>query len=106
MSYSGDYPMGCTQSIHDAYFDRDPNAEQAARERLAQEQYDAWASGDADPAVDEWMGEHLYEYAQSLLRGGDYRDAAMQRIERDCVGYLATWVDDEAITEAMEAPCA
>ena len=45
--------------------------------------------------------KHLTQWAP-----GQYRDAAMQRIERDCVGYLATWVDDEAITEAMEAPCA
>ena len=100
MSYSGDYPMGCNQAVHDRAFDHDPNAEQATRERLAQEQYDAWCDGDADKGVDEWMGEHLYEYAQELLRGGDYRDAALKRIERDCVGYLAVWIDDEQVREA------
>jgi hypothetical protein len=80
----------------------DENDEQRMREELAREQYDAWADGGPDATVDEWMAERLYEYAQSLLRGGDWQTAALRSIERDCIGWLVNNMDDDKVAAALD----
>lgn len=94
-----------TLSVQAALDRADDNERQAMAEQLAEDDWDAFMRGDdTEPAreVREYMEEEAGNYIADLVRGGDYRDAAMRRLRNDCCGYRAALlVDSDRVEDAL-----
>jgi hypothetical protein len=90
------YPDGCTQTTHDAAYNRDDNAFRKAAEELAQADWD-----EGGPLSHDFLLEHAHEYILGLCGSPQARAETRRQVERDCVDYVAATVDDEAISAWM-----
>lgn len=84
----------CAPTLYDeaAYERVDANERQAMAEQLAEEDWDAFIRGEESEyaaAVQEYCEEVAGDYIADMVRGGDYRMAAMRRLRTDCCGYRA-----------------
>lgn len=101
------YPDGCTQAMHDDYYDA--NEERRIREQLATDIVDGWRKNPRDPAyklmqewVDDVMPDNGAMYACAILLGGDALAAATGTMWRDAVGWVADWIPQEEVDAHME----
>ena len=92
------YPDGCTQAMHDAYFNRDDNQRRRSANELAQADWD-----EGGPLSHDFLLEHAHEYILGLCGSPQARAETRRQVERDCVDYIAANVDDETVSAWMDA---
>lgn len=78
----------------------DPNEWQAARERLAEQDFADWCEGfESEGArnIRDWLMDNAWNYVEAMHKGGDSYHAAKRDLERDALAWLAETMDDDRI---------